>query len=83
MPTHKSAAKRIKTAAAARHRNRRVRSAIRIGIKSLEDEKDSAKRTEKTAALASIVDKAARKKVIHKNRAARIKSRLARKKKSK
>ena len=83
MPTHKSAAKRMKTAAAARRRNRRIKSTIRTVTKSLENEKDPTKKSQMAGSIASAVDKAAGKKVIHKNKAARIKSRLAKKLKSK
>lgn len=77
MPTHKSAEKRIKTAEKARQRNRRVKSLIRSAVKELTTEKDQAKKPEKLKKAASILDKAARKNVIHKKKAARAKSRLA------
>ena len=77
MPTHKSAEKRIKTAEKSRQRNRRVKSLIRGAVKELEAEKDSAKKSEKMKNVVSVLDKAAGKNVIHKNKAARTKSRLA------
>jgi len=78
LPTHKSAAKRMKTAAEARRRNRRVKSSIKTALKTVDMEKDAQKKGESVKAAISIVDKAAQKRVFHKNKAARIKSRLAR-----
>ncbi|UCC80411.1 MAG: 30S ribosomal protein S20 [Candidatus Zixiibacteriota bacterium] len=78
MPTHRSAEKRMKTAEKARQRNRRVKSLMRGAIKELSDEKDTAKKAEKMKKVASTLDKAAGKNVIHKNKAARAKSRLSR-----
>ncbi len=77
MPTHRSAEKRMKTAEKARQRNRRTKSLIRGAVKELSAEKDAAKKSEKMKKVASILDKAAGKNVIHKNKAARAKSRLS------
>ncbi len=77
MPTHKSAAKRIKTSAEAQRRNRRVKSTMRSAMKLVEAEKDPQKKIEHIKLATSIVDKAARRRVIKKNKAARIKSRLS------
>ena len=76
MPTHKSAAKRIKTSEKARLRNRRVKAMVRGTVKDFEAEKDAAKKSEKFKQVSSVLDKAARRGVIHKNKAARDKSRL-------
>ena len=76
MPTHKSAEKRMKTAEKARQRNRRVKSLIRKSVKDFNAEKDTAKKSEQLKKVSSILDKAAGKKVISKNKAARAKSRL-------
>lgn len=72
MPTHKSAEKRLRQSQAANIRNRAIKSQIKTSIKKVEtsfDEKELKKTT-------SLLDKAARKKVIHKNVASRVKSRL-------
>ena len=82
MPTHKSAAKRMKTSAEARRRNRHAKSSIRSAMKSLDAEKDPQKKVEQIKSATSVVDKAARKNVISKNKAARIKSRLSKQAKS-
>ncbi|MEE9554579.1 MAG: 30S ribosomal protein S20 [candidate division Zixibacteria bacterium] len=82
MPTHKSAAKRMKTSDEARRRNRHAKSSIRSAIKILDAEEDPQKIADHVKAATSVVDKAARKKVISKNKAARIKSRLSKQAKS-
>ncbi len=72
MPTHKSAEKRLRQSQAANIRNRAIKSQIKTSIKKVEtsfDEKELKKTT-------SLLDKAARKRVIHKNVASRVKSRL-------
>lgn len=74
MPIHKSAVKRLKQSQKANLRNRSVKSQIKTFVKKVEtsfDEKDLKK-------TISLLDKAARKKVIHKNVASRVKSRLTR-----
>jgi small subunit ribosomal protein S20 len=78
LPRHKSAAKRMKTAEKARRRNRRMKAIARSAVKAVETEKDPEKAAAGRKAAMSAVDRAAAKKVIHKNKAARIKSRLSR-----
>lgn len=75
MPQHKSCYKRIKTSQSARQRNRRVKSIIRGALKEFKADQD--KSPEKVKVITKVIDKAAAKRVIHKNKAARIKSRLA------
>lgn len=77
MPTHKSAEKRIKTAEKERQANRRIKSLIRGTVKDFAAEKDNASKAEKFKKVSSVLDKAAGKNVIHKNKASRTKSRLA------
>lgn len=72
MPTHKSAEKRLKTNEKSNIRNRAVKSHIRTLVKKAETSVDEASVKEAVAFL----DRAARKRVIHPNRASRIKSRL-------
>ena len=74
MPTHKSAKKRLRQSQEANIRNRSIKSEIKTSVKKVEsslDEKDLKK-------TISLLDQAARKKVIHKNQASRVKSRLTR-----
>ena len=76
MPQHKSAKKRMKTNAKRQARNRSDKSQLRLdlrGIRGMEDEK----RAEATGEIHSVLDKAAKKGIIHKNKAARLKSRLS------
>ncbi len=75
MPQHKSAKKRMKTSRRSAIRNRRYISAARRAVKDFRA--DSDKSPEKMKIVASLVDKAAARGVYAKNKAARIKSRLA------
>ncbi|KPL04645.1 MAG: hypothetical protein AMJ73_04005 [candidate division Zixibacteria bacterium SM1_73] len=72
MPVHKSVKKRLRQSKKANIQNRSIKSEIKTFVKKVEaslDEKDLKE-------TISLLDKAARKRVIHKNQAARIKSRL-------
>jgi small subunit ribosomal protein S20 len=73
LPTHKSAEKRLKTSRRANEVNKQIKTHIKTLIKRTEasPEEASFKQT------ASALDSAARRGVIHPNKAARIKSRLA------
>ncbi|HML31660.1 MULTISPECIES: 30S ribosomal protein S20 [Sporomusa] len=82
MPNIKASERSVKTDAERRARNYSVRSAIKTSVRKVEEaartgKADEAKNLLTTAA--SVIDKAAAKGVIHKNAAARKKSRLARK----
>ena len=79
MPTHKSAEKRTKTAEKSRQRNRRIKALVRGAVKDFDAEKSADKKADQFKKVASILDKAAGKNVIHKNKAARDKSRMAKK----
>jgi small subunit ribosomal protein S20 len=67
----------MKTSEKARQRNRPIKAAIRSTIKAVETEKDPERKSARLKAAASALDRAARKGVIHKKKAARIKSKLA------
>lgn len=69
----------MKTAEKARLRNRPVKAAFRGAIKAVQAEKDPEKKPANFKAAVSALDRAARKGVIHANKAARIKSKLAKK----
>ena len=76
MPHHKSCKKRLITSQKRNERNRQNRSLMRTKIKAVR----AAEPVEKTATLSemySLVDVQARKGLMPKKRAARIKSRLA------
>ncbi len=78
MANIKSAVKRVKQTAKRQLRNRGMRSHLRTAVKQYRDVED-AKKNEKIAQAYSEIDRAKKKGVIHKNAAARYKSRLARK----
>ncbi len=80
MPNIKSAIKRVKTSNARNAQNTTVKSAMRTAVKKAEaaiasEDKNAA--NESLVVAASNLDKAAAKGLIHKNAAARKKSRLA------
>lgn len=82
MPNIKSAIKRVKTSEARNAQNTTAKSAMRTAVKKVEAAvtlNDTPAAKEAFAAAASKLDKAAAKGLIHKNAAARKKSRLAKK----
>lgn len=81
MPNIKSAIKRVKTNDAAKAQNIQVKSAMRTAVKKIEAaiETNATEVQETFVKAASKLDKAASKGLIHKNAAARKKSRLAKK----
>lgn len=81
MPNHKSSEKRVKQEAVRRQRNRSNNSTLRTQIKKLRSaisEGDGAKAKELLTPTESLIDKSVQKGVIHRNAAARYKSRLTR-----
>ncbi|HEU5459386.1 MAG TPA: 30S ribosomal protein S20 [Pyrinomonadaceae bacterium] len=79
MPNHKSAEKRVRQSEKRRVINRSNRTKVRTYIKKLRAALDSAKSDDVQKALPdtiSVIDKAVQKGVMHKNAAARYKSRL-------
>ena len=76
MPNIASAKKNMRKSRAAQARNRAQRSALRTALKKAKAEGASA---EERARAISLLDRNARKGLIHKNAAARHKSKLARK----
>lgn len=82
MPNIKSAIKRVKTTEVRNSQNTTTKSAMRTAVKKVEaavSTNDSAAAKEALTAAASKLDKAASKGLIHKNAAARKKSRLTKK----
>jgi small subunit ribosomal protein S20 len=82
MPNIKSAIKRVKTSEARNAQNTTVKSATRTAVKKAEAAitlNDATAAKEALVTAASKLDKAAAKGLIHKNAAARKKSRLAKK----
>lgn len=81
MPNHKSSEKRVKQEAARRQRNRSSSSSLRTQIKKLRtaiSEGDGEKCRQLLNPTASVIDRSVQKGVIHRNAAARYKSRLTR-----
>ena len=79
MPNHKSAEKRVRQSEKRRVINRGNRSKVRTYVKKMRAALDSGKSDEIQSALPeaiSVIDKAVQKGVMHKNAAARYKSRL-------
>ena len=77
MPHTRSAWKRMRTSREARLRNRSVRSAMKTAIKKVMTASSREEAAEALRRATSIIDRTASKGVIHRNAAARYKSRLA------
>ena len=78
MPIIKSAKKRVRLASKATARNTKTKRTFRAAIKDFQNSLTTGKDTKKKQSKAqSTIDKAAKKGVIHKNKAARKKSQLA------
>jgi small subunit ribosomal protein S20 len=77
MANHKSALKRIRSNNAKRLLNRYQAKTTRTFIKKLRNTSDKAEASELYKTVSSMLDKLAKKNVIHKNKAANQKSKLA------
>lgn len=78
MPNVKSAVKRMRTNEARRARNRRDRSRLRTAVKRVREADEAAPSADDLRRAISLLDRSARKGIIHANKAARDKSRLTR-----
>ena len=78
MANHKSAEKRIRANDSKRLRNRYYTKTARTAIKDLRTETDKKKAQTELPKITSMLDKLAKKNIIHKNKAANIKSKLTR-----
>lgn len=78
MANHKSAIKRIRSNDAKRLRNRYQAKSTRTALKKLRNEKDKNAAIALLSNVTSMLDKLAKTKVIHKNKAANLKSKAAR-----
>jgi len=76
MANHKSALKRIRTSAAKRLRNRYQAKTTRNAIKKLRNTTDETEAKSLLPRVVSMLDRLAKKNVIHKNKAANNKSKL-------
>ncbi|RRO18825.1 30S ribosomal protein S20 [Flavobacteriaceae bacterium 14752] len=77
MANHKSALKRIRNSETKRLRNRYQHKTARNAVRKLENTSDKSEAEKMFNDVISKVDKLAKKNIIHANKAARIKSRLA------
>jgi small subunit ribosomal protein S20 len=76
MANHKSAEKRIRANEAKQDRNRYQAKTMRNALKSLRTEKDKKKAVALIPGVTSMLDKLAKNNVIHKSKAANLKSKL-------
>ncbi|TRX49215.1 30S ribosomal protein S20 [Fulvivirga sp. M361] len=76
MANHKSALKRIRSNNAKRLRNRYQHKTTRTYIKQLGQTTDKSEASELLKKVVSMIDKLAKKNIIHKNKAAHNKSKL-------
>ncbi len=79
MANHKATKKDVRQAAKRRDRNRYYGKTTRNAIRDLKEITETAAYTDKMPAVASMIDKLAKRGVIHKNKAANLKSKLAKK----
>lgn len=79
MANHKSSIKRIRSNDAKRITNRYQAKTMRNAVKDLRADEVIASATEKLPKVIAMVDKLAKKSVIHKNKAANLKSKMAKK----
>ncbi|MCC6702970.1 MAG: 30S ribosomal protein S20 [Fluviicola sp.] len=77
MANHKSAQKRIRTNDTKRLRNKYQHKTTRNALRKLRALKDKKEAIEMLPAVTSMLDKLAKRNVIHKNKAANLKSGLA------
>lgn len=76
MANHKSALKRIRRNEVVRLRNRYQHKTTRNAIKKLRSETDKKKAEEMLPGVVSMIDKLAKRHIIHSNKAANLKSKL-------
>ena len=79
MANHKSSIKRIRSNDAKRLTNRYQAKTMRNAMKDLREDADNVSAATKLPKVIAMVDKLAKKNVIHKNKAANLKSKLTKK----
>ena len=79
MANHKATKKDVRQSAKRRERNRYYGKTTRNAIRDLKEIKEAAPFTERLSTVASMIDKLAKRGIIHKNKAANLKSKLSRK----
>ncbi|MCD6660748.1 MAG: 30S ribosomal protein S20 [Lentimicrobium sp.] len=78
MANHKSSLKRIRSSETRRLRNRYYGKTMRNAVRKFRALENKAEATEKLPKLISLIDKLAKKTIIHKNKAGNLKSKLTR-----
>ena len=76
MANHKSAIKRIRSSRTRQLRNRYFARTMRNAIKEYRGLEDKEKATEQFPKIIALIDKNAKRSIIHKNKAANLKSKL-------
>ncbi len=76
MANHKSALKRIRSNNKKRLRNKLQHKTARNAVRDLRNETDASKANEMLSSVIAKIDKLAKKNIIHKNKAANLKSKL-------
>ncbi len=77
MANHKSALKRVRQNKVRRERNRYYSKTTRSAIKDFRNETDKAAAEKKLPEVYSMIDKLAKRNIIHSNKASNLKSKLA------
>lgn len=77
MPRHRSPEKALRKSTRENLRNRIWKSKVKTAVKAVEAAPDAATAQAQLRTAVSLLDKAARRKIIHPNAAARVKSHLA------
>ncbi|HLV46317.1 MAG TPA: 30S ribosomal protein S20 [Flavobacterium sp.] len=77
MANHQSAKKRIRSSEKKRILNKYQHKTTRNAIKALRGTEDLKEAQERLVSVTSMIDKLAKKNIIHKNKAANLKSKLA------
>jgi small subunit ribosomal protein S20 len=78
MANHKSALKRIRQSEKRRVHNRYYAKTVRNAVKKFRALTDQKEAAEKLPGLYAMIDKLAKKKIIHKNKAGNLKSKISR-----
>ena len=79
MANHKSSKKRIRSSERRRVENRYYAKTMRNALRDFRALDDKAMATERLPKMVSIIDKLAKRSVIHKNKAANLKSKITKK----
>ena len=77
MANHKSSIKRIRQTKARRLHNRYYAKSARTAIKNLRNTKEKDEATKMYPGVSSMLDRLAKRNIIHKNKASNLKSKLA------